>query len=245
MTIVPNTQTRLATGPVAKSPLRAAAVSSQPVTSKLKTPFAAVLHQSTAKANVPKLNANSILGALGRPTTGQTSGTGLVRGGTIAKTGQIPVTGQTPAATAPATSASLETTNPAKIGFNALVQDTPPPPQTSATPTATHWYAANAADDAYWNAQPAAVQQLREIDDPAQRQALATQLAGQGYQIDAPIMVWGWDAGITNSLRASAGYTWVPSALQNNITAAPGLSGGGITPYDPNNPPPGSITVTG
>jgi hypothetical protein len=109
--------------------------------------------------------------------------------------------------------------------------------------TASHWYASDPADDAYWASQPAAVQQLREIQDPEQRTELGAQLAAQGYSIDVPIMVWGWDAGVTTQLRQSYGYTWVPSALQQPLTAAPGITGQGITPYDPNNPPAGSIAV--
>jgi hypothetical protein len=56
-------------------------------------------------------------------------------------------------------------------------------------------------------------------------------------------MVWGWDAGKTTQLRQGFGYTWVPSAMQQPVAAAPGIVGAGITPYDPNHPPPGSISV--
>jgi hypothetical protein len=31
--------------------------------------------------------------------------------------------------------------------------------------------------------------------------------------------------------------------MQAAITAAPGITGAGITPYDPNHPPPGSSSV--
>ncbi len=107
-----------------------------------------------------------------------------------------------------------------------------------------HWYANDPVDDAYWAKQPEPVQQLREIDDPDQRQALATQLAAAGYTIDYPIMVMGWDAGKTMALRHSYGYTWVPSALQDPIELAPGLPGfGTLQTYDPNNGPAGSIPV--
>lgn len=102
---------------------------------------------------------------------------------------------------------------------------------------------AQSADDAYWAAQPAAVQQLQNINDPYQRAMLAGQLAAEGYSIDTPVMVWGWDPSKTTQLRESFGYTWVPSAMQASVTAAPGITGAGITPYDPNNPPPGSISV--
>jgi hypothetical protein len=98
-------------------------------------------------------------------------------------------------------------------------------------------------DDAYWAKQPAAVQQLRTISDQGQRTLLATQLATQGYKIDVPIMAWGWDPSQVTSLRKSYGYTWVPSALQNPVAVAPGLSVPGMQPYDPNNPPAGSIAV--
>jgi hypothetical protein len=122
---------------------------------------------------------------------------------------------------------------------------TAPAPSTSSSPTKST-AATNpqqAFDDAYWAKQPAAVQALRNIQDPATRTLTATQLANQGYSIDVPIMVWGWDPSIVTSMRQADGYTWVPSALQNPIELAPGLSMGGVPAYDPNNPPPGSITV--
>jgi hypothetical protein len=133
----------------------------------------------------------------------------------------------------------------APAGLSVLVPPTPvAPPSTVQTPPVTqHYYAASAADDAYWSQQPAAVQQLREISGEHQRQQLAEQLAAQGYSIDVPVMVWGWDAGLTTQLRASAGYTWVPSALQQNVTEAPGLNSPGMTPYNAANPPAGSILV--
>jgi hypothetical protein len=109
--------------------------------------------------------------------------------------------------------------------------------------TATHWYADSAADDAYWARQPPAVQQLREIESEPQREQLAAQLASQGYSIDVPVMVWGWDAGLTTQLREADGYTWVPSALQQPISEAPGINVPGLTPYDPSHPPAGSILV--
>lgn len=108
-----------------------------------------------------------------------------------------------------------------------------------------HYYANDPVDDAYWAKQPAPVQQLREIDDPDQRKALATQLAAQGYSIDVPIMVWGFDAGKTMALRQQYGYAWVPSALQQPIELAPGLSFPNMPSYNPANPPPGSILIQG
>ncbi len=138
----------------------------------------------------------------------------------------------------------------APIGLNALVPKTASPvpeasttvaPPPSSAPSATDTL--ESEDDAYWANQPAAVQQLRNIDDPSQRAALGAQLASQGYSIDTPIMVWGWDPTLTTQLRESFGYTWVPSAMQSPVTAAPGITGAGITPYNPDDPPPGSISV--
>jgi hypothetical protein len=113
----------------------------------------------------------------------------------------------------------------------------------STVPGATHWYASDARDDAYWAAQPPEVRQLREIDNIDQRKVLGQQLAGEGFKIDTPIMIWGWDAGKVTDMRHANGYTWVPSASQPSVTAAPGMGGGGIQMYDPMNPPPGSIMV--
>jgi hypothetical protein len=118
---------------------------------------------------------------------------------------------------------------------------------TTSTKMATsqlHWYADDAADDAYWAKQPAAVQQLREMDDPGDRQALAGQLMSQGYSIDYSIMVMGMDAAKTTALRQEYGYTWVPSMGQNPIELAPGLPGfGTLQQYDPDHGPEGSIAV--
>jgi hypothetical protein len=68
------------------------------------------------------------------------------------------------------------------------------------------------ATDAYWDQQPAAVQQLRTIADPSQRAAVAAQLVSQGYQVDVPTMVWGWSPQTSSGLASSFGYTWQPSA---------------------------------
>jgi hypothetical protein len=129
-------------------------------------------------------------------------------------------------------------------GLNALVAAattaaavTPAPAPAAAIDTA------QSASEAYWSKQPAAVQQLRHIDDYGQRAMLAGQLAAQGYSIDVPVMVWGWDASKTTQLRQGFGYTWIPSAMQPQVSAAPGISGGAIIPYDPAHPPVGSILV--
>lgn len=206
-------------------------LSSQALTDKLSQAFSETLRQFGIDPSGVKLTIRTDSG----PITGQPGGAGQVSVATasVATRGVSPVTVPWKG-------------NTSKIGFNALVPgpDAPDPtPAPGSTKPPTHWYGADAVDDAYWSKQPAPVQQLREIDDMSQRQALATQLSGAGFQIDVPIMVWGWDAGKTTALRQSAGYSWVPSALQAPVTAAPGITGPGIIPYDPNNPPPGSIKV--
>jgi len=96
--------------------------------------------------------------------------------------------------------------------------------------------------DAYWAAQPAAVQQLRKVSDFGARSAMAQQLSDQGYTIDRAIMVWGWDPMKTMATRQMYGYTWVPGYDQASVTS-PGMALSGETPYDPANPPPGSVAV--
>jgi hypothetical protein len=111
----------------------------------------------------------------------------------------------------------------------------------AAAATSTALTAQQAFDDAYWAAQPAAVQALRTA--PAdERVQMATQLAQEGYSIDVPIMVWGWDPYTTTNTREADGYTWVPSALQSSVAAAPGIAFDG-TSYNASDPPAGSIAV--
>jgi len=98
--------------------------------------------------------------------------------------------------------------------------------------------------DAYWAEQPPALQQLRYCPDD-QKFSMAQDLFKQGYSVDLPIMVWGWDPLTTMTLRQNEGYTWVPSAFQPNIPIGPGVTNVWNLPsYDPNNPPPGSIKVS-
>jgi hypothetical protein len=140
-------------------------------------------------------------------------------------------------------------TAPATAAPSAAAATAPTAPQTATTPPAasnseTLSLAPDAADDAYWNGQPAAVQPLRTMANETQRAELAQQLANEGYKIDVPIMVWGWDAAKTTALRQSYGYTWVPSlGEQASIPVAPGLTFPGLPSYDPNHPPAGSILV--
>lgn len=155
---------------------------------------------------------------------------------------------QNPDGTGSSTSGATSTSTTPQSGLEGLI-----PPSYTTSPTMGPSAAAagtpkavpsaqQSFDDAYWASQPAAVQQLRYIANPAEKTELATQLAQEGYSIDVPIMVNGWDPQITTQLRQSMGYTWVPSALQQPIEVAPGLTFAGAS-YDPANPPSGSITV--
>jgi hypothetical protein len=81
------------------------------------------------------------------------------------------------------------------------------------------------------------------MDNYDERSQLAAQLSAQGYSIDVPIMVYGWDPAKITAARESYGYTWVPSAMQNPVAEAPGISTPGGNLYDPNKPPAGSIAV--
>jgi hypothetical protein len=143
-----------------------------------------------------------------------------------------PATGDAADATASATTPASTTANSSASTPANAAADTAPAPASAPTNEV----------DAYWAAQPPAVQQLRDISDFADRSAMAQQLANQGYIIDKAIMVWGWDPMKTMQTRQAYGYTWAPSLNQGNVTV-PGISFPGETPYDPNNPPPGSIAV--
>ena len=110
-----------------------------------------------------------------------------------------------------------------------------PPPSSAPLVTPT---------DAYWSLQPPAVQTLRDMPDDDKRLSLAKQLAQQGYTIDVPIMVWGWDPLVTMTVRRNMGYTWVPSGLQSPVPVVPGVDFPGLPSYDPKSPPAGSIQVS-
>lgn len=100
-------------------------------------------------------------------------------------------------------------------------------------------------EQAYWNAQPAPVQALQNMPVGPARDALALQLANQGYSIDTQIMVWGWDPQMTMQIRENDGYSWVPSYGQANIPVGPGLSmPDDPTTYNPGNPPAGAVEVS-
>jgi hypothetical protein len=98
--------------------------------------------------------------------------------------------------------------------------------------------------DAYWAMQPPEVQKLRDIPDEAGRTLAAQILANQGFVIDPWIMVYGYDPYRMMRMREMSGFTWVPSWNQPNIASLPGCALSGMTPYDPSNPPAGSVRVT-
>lgn len=99
-------------------------------------------------------------------------------------------------------------------------------------------------DAAYYASLDPAVAGLLSIQDFSARETDAATLAAQGKVVDVPINVWGWDPYLVMKNRQAYGFTWVPSALQPNIAIAPGVSQPGTVPYDPNNPPAGSIRVS-
>ena len=101
-----------------------------------------------------------------------------------------------------------------------------------------------AFDKAYWASEPPELQALPAIEDLTQRSTRAAVLATQGFIVDVPIMVWGWDPYLVMTMRENYGYTWVPSALQSNVTVAPGVTQPGAVAYDPTHPPQGSIKVS-
>lgn len=94
--------------------------------------------------------------------------------------------------------------NSQTTGLDGLVI-TYPGSTTGTTPTVSSSPQAPSFDQTYWASQPAAVQQLQNIQNPTERAAVAEQLSQEGYSIDVPIMVWGWDPGTTMSASRSHG----------------------------------------
>ncbi len=206
-------------------------VSSQEFTNELTQAFATALKQLGVNPSSVQLSVDA--------SPGQTS-----------VSGQDSAASGTPRSTAPASTAtSTPSVNQSTVGFNALVPKTDP--VTSAVVQGASASAASSQTEtssqaeiaAFWAGQPTAVQALQNVGSLSQRESMAAQLQSEGYQIDVPVMVWGWDPAITTALRQSYGYTWVPAAGQGPVEAAPGLTAPGMTPYDPNNPPAGSIQV--
>jgi hypothetical protein len=171
-----------------------------------------------------------------------------------ASTSSTPASANSTAASAPSTAAvSAASTDSGETPLQELFggsSATAAPASSSTTAAATSASTPTAAadptlafDNAYWASQPTAVQALRNMPQE-ERDGYADQLASEGYSIDVPIMVWGWDPSIVTSMRQADGYTWVPSALQNPVEVAPGLGSlGSLAAYNPKDPPAGSIAV--
>jgi hypothetical protein len=191
------------------------------------------LHPRDVEISITRASAASTMPASG-PTTGDR---------TAPPTPGTPASGS--GSSSDSSSSSAGSTGTLEALFNSpYTQPTYTSTKSSTESTSAPLDAQQAFDNAYWAQQPAAVQPLRTMQNPEQRAALATQLAGEGYSIDVPIMVWGWDPSIVTSMRQADGYTWVPSALQNPVESAPGLPGMGTdTAYNPNSAPAGSIAV--
>jgi hypothetical protein len=119
--------------------------------------------------------------------------------------------------------------SPAVVAAPQALTETPQPFKTSA--------------DAYWAMQPAEVQQLRGMDED-QRFVKGLELSRKGYAIDTQIMLYGWDPYNTMRGREEEGYTWMPSAHQDPIPVAPGLTFSGLQSYDAATAPRGSILVS-
>ncbi len=97
--------------------------------------------------------------------------------------------------------------------------------------------------DAYWAEQPPELQALRYMPEDQKGDAVQ-ELSAKGFAVDVPIMLWGWDPLVVMTARQTAGYTWVPSAMQTAIAVGPGLNFPGLPSYDPKNPPAGAIKVS-
>jgi len=145
--------------------------------------------------------------------------------------------------TTPSTTTAPPSDIPTMLGMGPVAGTAPVQQSTSATPTAAAAPISEA--DAYWDAQPTAVQVLRNMPDGEAKNQLALNLANQGYSIDTQIMVWGWDPQMTMTVRENQGYSWVPSYGQANIPVGPGLSmPEDPTTYNPGNAPAGAIIVS-
>jgi hypothetical protein len=142
------------------------------------------------------------------------------------------------ATTAPATAA------PATNAPTSTPAITTSATSSSATPHLANGQPVLNEADAYWATQPPEVQRLRDLSSESDRAELARQLAEEGFQIDVPIMVWGWDPLATMIVRQNQGYTWVPSAGMDPVSVAPGIGFPGLPSYDPAKPPAGAILVS-
>lgn len=98
---------------------------------------------------------------------------------------------------------------------------------------------------AYWGSLHPDVQVLGGMAPFSdERMEAAIRLAMRGYSIDADIQARGSSPWETMMLRKAYGYAWTPSLLGEPILIAPGLEVPGVAPYDPKNPPKGSLKVS-
>ena len=132
--------------------------------------------------------------------------------------------------------------NAPKPSAHKLGDPTTSPAASQGAPSAYPPDSYQARMDAYWAAQPAEVQALRQLEGDARDQK-AAELASKGFKIGSAIMLQGWDPVQTMQNRALNGYTWIPGFKGDPVQVAPGLSFGGLRSYDPNSPPPGAIMV--
>jgi hypothetical protein len=178
------------------------------------------------------------------PPSGGTSVT-TPGGGTGYKPLPLP-TGFIPTSTVP----SGSTQQPGGLPVN---QYTTPQPQTADNPYGASLWSQFLATgtatqkqyvDNYWNSLPSEVQALRNLPANSQERInLAQKLSNQGFVIDPQIMIEGQDPFFSIKSRMDAGYTWSPALGQPNIPTPPGITFPGLTPYDPNNPPKGSVPL--
>ena len=90
-------------------------------------------------------------------------------------------------------------------------------------------------DQAYVAALPPELQALMAMpadsaDAIQTRVERGAALAGKGYTIDAPVMVYSWDAFLAMTERQNMGLTWVPSALQPGLGSPGGIAEPGLGP---------------
>ena len=98
-------------------------------------------------------------------------------------------------------------------------------------------------NDAYIASKPLEVQALFSMGSDEARAAKGQELAYK-YLLCKRIDINNGDPWTVMLTWLDLGYTWMPSALQDPLTVAPGLNDQHDPPYDPLNPRPGSIKVS-
>jgi hypothetical protein len=187
------------------------------------------------KQSTPESRASEVLGQTSVKSQNPVTST---------KNSVDPISAPTPTATTTTTTTTATSNIPTMLGMGPVAGTAPV--QQSVTAEAQTVNPANETEEqAYWAAQPAAVQALQNMPVGPARDQMALQLANQGYSIDTQIMVWGWDPQMTMQIRENQGYSWVPSYGEANIPVGPGLSmPEDPTSYNPGNPPVGAIMVS-